>query len=251
MPPQPLKPLSALDPTIRNWIQSDGVFRTILELNKELGCWGEELSVVPQLIISLCMGEVKPQNFVQEIARGLPFLADSQAEEAAKTIKKKVFYPLSPTFKKYGLDIDTLSLSLAQPALAARETKMESPKPVVKPAGLPAVAPAKAGWQPTPSPEPKARVMEFAQMTDVKKPYSAPGGASQGKAGQAVPKKPEPTVSAAEKPFGLSETVPQAPPVKAQPSPAPKPPAPPKPSEGHELTKYQDEHPVPPFPGQQ
>ena len=81
--------LKNLDPSIKNWIQSDGVFKTILDLNKELGCYGEELSVISQAIISVSLGQIKPENLILEIAKGLPFLEDKKVENAVSVLKKK------------------------------------------------------------------------------------------------------------------------------------------------------------------
>ena len=75
------------------------------------------------------------------------------------------------------------------------------------------------GWQTTP----KAREMEFTPMTDVKKPA---GTSELRKKDEYTNKsKPEPTVNAPAKPFGLSDTQPKAP-------------------EPHDLTEYKDEHPM-------
>lgn len=222
--------LKNLDISIKKWIQSDGVFETILALNKELGCWGEELSVISQLIISVSLKEVRPENVAREIAKGLPFLEDKQVEHAATVLKKKVFYPMGPAFKKYGIDIDKISTTLPAPIVikppapkipsppVAREVKLEPPK--VAPVAKPQITPPKlSNWQAMP----KAREMEFAPMTDVRRPFPAPSGASQGK--PLPPKAPAPAISAPANPFGLSDVAPKNP-------------------EPQELVKYQDEHPM-------
>lgn len=225
--------LKNLDSSIKNWIQSDGVLNIIIALNKELGNYGTELSVISQAIISVSLGEVKPENLIRVLAKNLPLVEDKDIEKATAILKKKIFYPLGSAFKRQGIDIDKILVRVPVPekpkAPAAREVPFSAPSSAKAPADAKAMAgkpPAKPqGWQATPAIEPKARIMEFTPMTDVKKPDFAKASPGRPTSANPAPKNPAPTVNEPEKPFGLSEAVPKAP-------------------EPHEVVKYQDEHPM-------
>lgn len=234
---QPIKnPFDALDPIIQKWLQSDGVFDVIVSLNKELGCYEDELSVIPEVIVGIAVAKIKPEQTTAKLLTGLPFLTDKQIEHAAEVIKKKIFYPLNPTFKKYGIDYEKIATTIPAPEKpkvpeppVAREVPFSAKAPTVAKAMVGESTGKPSSWQQTPVEAPKARTMEFTPMTDVKRPEEIKIPINKPPAVQ--PKAPEPSIVPAVKPFGLSDTKPQRPPEPVKPAP-------------HELTPYQDEHPV-------
>ena len=70
---------------IREWLTSERVTYTIIEINKKLDLFGNSLSVIPNLITRLVTQNLEPKNFIQELEDGLG-LDGGQAVEISKEI---------------------------------------------------------------------------------------------------------------------------------------------------------------------
>jgi hypothetical protein len=258
---------------VRDWLGSNDVGVVIVELNKRNKVDGGGLVVIPRLITRLLVGMLDAQDLNQALTYYLPDLGPQQIADIALTVKTRILKPVASSLKGlYGIDIERIAIKPLPVGPTVRTMKLEAqPKPA-------AAAPPKPTGTPvqTASAAPKARVMQMANVVDLRKPApvqpaaaprpvpvpKAPAARTTQMKPSAPAPKPQPVapistvppkqkdsseeaeVIEAAKPFGLAETVPlppkPVPPVApAQPLPAPAP----APAE-HELVTYQDEHPM-------
>src|SRR5689334_8419750 len=110
-PPKPKSAFDDLDQGIRSWLQSDAVFKIILELNEKYKMFGPELGVIPAIIVAFAIGKIKPEDLAQKLSEKLAFLPDDKIGKIAEELKRRVFKPIASGFKKYGIDIEKISVA--------------------------------------------------------------------------------------------------------------------------------------------
>lgn len=238
-----------LDKKMRDWLTSETVTGIIVELNDKFDTIGPEVKIIPQAIRALVTDSLKPEQFTEKLRADLFFLSAQDIAKIVITVKDRVLKPIAGPMKSIlGIDINKIPNEVQRPAApTAKVIKMEKiVQPPVNPSPVSQQKPPASDWQPTP----KARVMEFSKVTDIKAPV---GKKIPVRTEPAAPT-PKPEVSAPPKPFGLSEDVPKAPSpfpkgstpqaggISNPPSPVATPPL----RKEEALTEYHDDHPVAP-----
>jgi hypothetical protein len=162
-----------LDKGIQDWLGSSLVMTIVVELNEKIDALGPEVKVIPGAIRSLVLKNIEPEQFLLELKKGLPDVANAALVEIANSVKNRILKPVGSSLSGlYGINIakipDSMPVQPSQPV--ARTTPLAAPMPV-KPAA-PAVQARPTTITPTAPPPPpiRARVMEMAQVVDLRKP---------------------------------------------------------------------------------
>lgn len=241
---------SELPQDVRKWLFSSLCAYEVRKILDKIKPPSDKENVLALLVGQVACKDIEAKDFIPELAKQLN-IPIAAAQSVGVEVKNSVLKPIANSlWKNLQINLDDLTklppysapsgASQGKPPQpTAREIPFVAPSFAKATEGKPAVPPVKQqGWQETP----KARVMEFAPMTDVRKPQNLekPPVVSQP---FAQPKPKEPDVVQTPKPFGLSESVPAAP-IKAEPSSFASPLPLRATEDKHELTEYKDEHPM-------
>lgn len=148
---------------VREWLTSERVTFTIIELNKKLDLIGNSLSVIPNLVTRLVTNNLEPKNFIQELEDGLG-LDSEQAVEISKEIVEKILKPIDLQLKETGVFANLIfggtpvPPAPATPAVPTRPAPIlpstpTAPAPIPRPTPLPSTI-LQTPSAPTPRPAP-------------------------------------------------------------------------------------------------
>ncbi len=162
-----------LDKGIQDWLSSSLVMTIVVELNDKIDALGPEVRVIPGVIRAVVLKNIEPENFILELRKGLPDVANEMLVSITNSVKNRILKPVGSSLNGlYGINIakipDSIPVQPSQPV--ARTTPLATPMPV-KPAA-PVVQARPTTIAPTAPPPPpiRARVMEMAQVVDLRKP---------------------------------------------------------------------------------
>lgn len=117
-------------PEIITWLTSETATDIIIELNSQYGLWGGELSILPELLVTLSKGSLSPGQFGKSIYERMPFLSEEQQGELIEKIKSRLLKPISRPLKdSFGVDIEAVTVYKTKPA--------EKPVAEIKTEGVP------------------------------------------------------------------------------------------------------------------
>lgn len=123
---------------VRDWLTSERVTYTIIEINKKLDLFGGLLTVIPNLITKLVTKNLDPKNFIKELRDGLG-LDDDQAQQFGREIVEKILRPIDLPLKETGVFI---GLVYGTTRTAAPTTPTQPPPPPKPAVPIPPVTPA-------------------------------------------------------------------------------------------------------------
>lgn len=87
---------------VRDWLTSERVTYTIIEINKKLDLFGSLLTVIPNLITKLVTKNLDPKNFTKELEDGLG-IDNEQAQGISREIVEKILRPIDLPLKETGV----------------------------------------------------------------------------------------------------------------------------------------------------
>lgn len=125
---------------VRDWLTSERVTYTIIEINKKLDLFGNLLTVIPNLITKLVTKNLDPKDFTKELEDGLG-LDSEQAQQVTQEIVSKILRPIDLPLKETGVFI---GLIYALPSEALAKGGATTPS-----------APTPTSTQPTPPAPPR------------------------------------------------------------------------------------------------
>lgn len=149
---------------IRDWITSDRVTYSLIEINKRLGLVGAEIEVVPDLISRLLVKELDPRDFVGTLSRELGIDLPS-AKNISQEVQEKILRPIAADLRKeINLDITEITFGETPAAFVPQKPESEEkpteekPLPVVEiPIEAEKPAPPKPPTPPQPPVEAEAK----------------------------------------------------------------------------------------------
>ncbi len=119
---------------IRDWFGSERITNLVIDLNGGIGVEGEEIRVIPKLLLRLEVKDLEPQNFTQELSSQLKVDYEI-AKSIAREIKKQILEPISLTLLRWGIDINLIAIG---GSLSLSEIKPKIPEEAeIPPAKLP------------------------------------------------------------------------------------------------------------------
>lgn len=89
---------------VREWLTSERVTYSVIEVNKKLDLFGSLLSAIPNLITRLVTKNLDPKNFIKALGDGLG-LDDDQAKQVTQEIVEKILRPIDLPLKEAGVFI--------------------------------------------------------------------------------------------------------------------------------------------------
>lgn len=135
---------------IREWLTSERATYTVIEINKRLGLFGEDLKIIPRLIARFVVKDLPPENFIKELAEQLLIEQDA-AETMAQDIVQRIFRPIDLSLKEIGV-FSALIFAKPQPSFPStipssqpsESPLLETAVPPLPPAPPPVTPPAPA-----------------------------------------------------------------------------------------------------------
>ncbi|MEK7192016.1 MAG: hypothetical protein AAB646_00680 [Patescibacteria group bacterium] len=159
-----IKDFKLLPEPIKDWLSSTRITDLISDLNKKLSFDDEErIRVIPTMILRLCLGDLAPQNFLNELIGKLklnPMIAKSAVQEIFESILRPIEVIL-----RNELNID-LKTTMAEPEI-----------PTLKETGLPPLPPLRVPPPILPRPTPPSSAIasrEGGQPPIMKVPINVP-----------------------------------------------------------------------------
>jgi len=101
-------PLEDIPQSIRDWLGSDVLKFSIINLNNRLNLKNWKITIIPELLLEITIREIAPEELIPELAKRLD-LSHSTASLIAKTIDEQLLRPIQRQLKnELGVDLDLI-----------------------------------------------------------------------------------------------------------------------------------------------
>lgn len=130
----------SLPESIQKWLSDENVILMIDEINQKLNLSIEDetAEIIPNLILRLCVQDLSPRDFINELSHYLDISFES-AKTLTKEIEEKILKPIEAPLK-IDVGVDLKLLYFANPALrswSSTEQASQEQPPQDKPVELP------------------------------------------------------------------------------------------------------------------
>jgi|SRR3989344_1025757 len=116
----------SLPDNIKEWLGDENVALEISEINNKLSInlLDDRSGVIPHLILRLCVQDIEPRNFINELSHKLNLSFES-AKILTKEIEEKILKPIEAPLK-IDVGVDLKLLYFANPNMVSRESRIEN-----------------------------------------------------------------------------------------------------------------------------
>src|SRR3989344_4939539 len=110
----------SLPDNIKEWLGDENVALEISEINNKLSInlLDDRSGVIPHLILRLCVQDIEPRNFINELSHSLNISFES-AKTLTKEIEEKILKPIEAPLK-IDVGVDLKLLYFANPAMGIK-----------------------------------------------------------------------------------------------------------------------------------